>query len=642
MGSELYRDLKWLQPPPKDFKQRCADVSTGTGRRGEALRSLAQYQLDGNQLVRLAKCVNAASAADPADLTPLLSIRVGVLSDATSDFVVQAIISSGLRYGLAVDVVTADYNQVLQSALDPGSSLYARPLDAVLLALDYRGLHLNLGSIGNREAADAQVESALTYINTVRAGIHANSTAICMVQTIVRPPETLFGNADRAIAGTWIDHAQSFNRRLAESLDGGDVLVDAAALAETVGLANWHDAVQWNLAKLPFALEYLPLYADHVCRVLGALKGKSRKTLVLDLDNTVWSGVIGDDGLDGIVIGQGDATGEAHLELQSYALALRSRGVVLAVSSKNDDAVARLPFQKHPDMLLREDHFAVFQANWSDKATNLASIAQELALGVDALTFVDDNPFERNLVRGNVSSVAVPELPSDPALYTRTVAAAGYFEALTLSAEDRKRAEFYQDNARRVALQQQVGNLEEYLASLEMEITFGRFDSVTRSRVTQLINKSNQFNLTTQRYTEAEVAKLESDANAYGIHVRLKDKFGDNGIISVIICLRDEDDWVIDTWLMSCRVLGRRVESAVLRELLQAARSRGIKRLIGRYRPTERNAMVRDHYLKLGFSQLREDVEGETVWEMDCESEMELPIPMTVHSEDAAEEVAAR
>jgi FkbH-like protein len=500
----------------------------------------------------------------------------------------------------------------------------------VLVALDYRGLSLDLQGFGDAGATEAKVDAALAQVNTIRSGIHANSGAACLLQTLARPVETLFGNADRRIAGTWVQMTEAFNRRLAEGLDGGDALVDVAAIAETVGLANWHDPMQWNLAKIPFALGCVPLYADHVGRVLGALKGKSRRVLVLDLDNTVWSGVIGDDGLEGIVVGQGEPTGEAHLELQAAALALRNRGVVLAVSSKNDEEVARLPFQKHPDMLLHEEHIAVFQANWKDKATNLTAIAEELSLGIDALAFVDDNPFERNFVRESAPKVGVPEMPEDPALYARTLAAAGLFEALTLSAEDLKRSDFYQDNTRRATLQKQVGNLQEYLASLEMEMTVQPFDAVGRSRIAQLINKSNQFNLTTRRYTEAEVEALEHNPDALGIQIRLRDRFGDNGMISVVVCRRVGGDLEIDTWLMSCRVLGRGVETAVLKELTETARKLGLRRLIGRYIPTERNAMVRDHYMTLGFKLLEEKPNGETIWELEASTLVQETTPMVV------------
>lgn len=625
---DLYADLGWLVRAPDDLKQRCDALLGADGDAGAELRALASHALNENQLVRLARTLEKLKKSGRS-LAPLSSFKLGVISNSTTNFLIPVITATAARFGLALECVAAEYGQVMQSALDPASSVNAAGCDAVLLALDHRGLPFNTASVGNADEEESQIEAALEYVAAIRDGLHANG-AICILQTIARPPETLFGGFDRAVPGTWTRLLDGFNRRLAQRLDQGDVLLDVAGLAETVGLANWHDPTQWNVAKLPFASRYLPLYGDHVGRVLGALRGKSRRTLILDLDNTLWSGVIGDDGVNGIIIGQGDPTGEAHLAVQAAALALRGRGIVLAVSSKNDDAVARQPFREHPDMLLREEHLAVFQANWNDKATNIAAIATELSLGLDAMVFLDDNPFEREFVRKSLPAVAVPELPEDPALYYRTLLASGYFEGVTFSVEDRKRADFYQNNAKRLQLQSRAGDIEAYLRSLDMEIGFQAFDAVGRSRITQLINKSNQFNLTTRRYTEAEVAALELDPQSFTLQVRLKDRLDDNGMISVIICRSDGTDWNIDTWLMSCRVLGRRVENAVLRELLERGRERGIRRLLGRYLPTERNDMVRQHYEKLGFTLLETAPDGATLWALDTAADPAVVIPMKI------------
>jgi FkbH-like protein len=313
---------------------------------------------------------------------------------------------------------------------------------------------------------------------------------------------------------------------------------------------------------------------------------------------------------------------------------LRKRGIVLAVSSKNSDEIARQPFEKHPEMLLKLEHIAVFQANWNDKAANIRAIAKELALGLDAMVFVDDNPVERGLVRELLPDVAVPELPEDPSLYVRTLAAGGYFESIALAVEDLNRADFYQDNAQRATLQQQSGDLSAYLASLGMTITFRPFDAMGRARIVQLINKSNQYNLTTIRYSEADVAAAENDPHTFTLQVRLKDKFGDNGMISVVICRRIEPAvWTIDTWLMSCRVLGRHVERMVLREIVRHARLAGVRVLHGVYKPTDRNRLVVDHYSRLGFTKIDESAAGDTFWELSVGSADPAPAPMTVVTE---------
>ncbi|MBD5655103.1 MAG: HAD family hydrolase, partial [Candidatus Eremiobacteraeota bacterium] len=540
------------------------------------------------------------------------------------------LIATALRHGIALDCITADYGQTIQQSAVPESSINRAEPDAVLIALDHRGLPLGVNEFDEAAAANVVAES-VSFVETLRAGFRAHAGAPSIVQTVAPPAETLFGNLERSVGGTSRAAIGRFNDALVASVrDTPDVVFDVAALAEVVGLSNWHDATQWHVAKFAFDAGFLPLYADHVCRIIAALRGKSRRCLVLDLDNTLWGGVIGDDGLEGIVLGQGSGTGEAFLDIQRMALGLRRRGIVLAVSSKNDDAIARVPFARHPEMLLREEHIAVFSANWNDKASNIVGIARELSLGIDAMVFFDDNPAERSLVRRTLPAVAIPELPLDPALFGQTLLAAGYFEAVAFSEEDRKRAGFYRDNARRAALQGQVADIDGYLASLAMRIVFAPFDATGRSRIAQLVNKSNQFNVTTRRYAEADVAAFEADPRAFTLQVRLVDTFGDNGMIAVVIVMPVADDaWEIDTWLMSCRVLGRRVEQMVLREIVHHARAAGIRRLIGRYLPTERNGMVADLFEKLGFRCLGGEPPGETLWEIATDVEIEAA-PMDV------------
>jgi FkbH-like protein len=629
----LYSELQWLPRAPRDFWERLKALPDSAGPVGRELQTLASHALDLNQLTRLAKAISKADSAGRS-LDPLTPFRLAVLSNSTTDLIIPALVASGARHGIVLEVVQPSYDQVAQEALTPDSTVNSSKPDAVLLALDYRALPLKL-SLGNSEAASATVQGAMGYLQVLRNGIKANSNAVCIFQTFAPPPETLFGSLDRALPGTLRSMIDGVNRELAANvLSSGDMLLDIAGLAETVGLAAWHNPQLWNMAKFAFSDEFIPLYADHVARTVAAIRGKSAKVLILDLDNTVWGGVIGDDGLEGIQIAQGDALGEAHLAVQRLALDLRQRGIVLAVSSKNTDEVAREPFEKHPEMLLKLDHIAVFQANWNDKATNIQAISEELALGLDAMVFVDDNPVERGLVRRLLPQVAVPELPDDPAYYARTLAAAGYFEAVAFAAEDLQRAGFYQDNAKRASLQQQLGGVDAYLASLDMTIDFRPFDATGRARIVQLINKSNQYNLTTRRYTDPEVAEAESNPEVFTLQVRLADIFGDNGMISVVICRPDRAGmWEIDTWLMSCRVLGRRVEHMVLREILGHARAAGVYKLCGIYCPTDRNKLVADHYPRLGFTKVDEESSGLTRWELLVEGAEPESAPMKVVSQ---------
>jgi FkbH-like protein len=641
MSNNLYSQLAWLPAAPDEFSLQCRQLSGDPSDLGKRVQRLASHALDENQLNRLAKAIQKARDAGHS-LAPLTPFRIGLISNATSHFIMPALVASAARHGVALECIEADYDQVMQTALSPDSPINQARCDAVLMAIDQRGLALN-PTPGDAQAAQQTVEAALAYMDTIRKGLRSHSKAICILQTLPRPAESSFGSFDLVLSGTKRQLVDEVNRGIARDVAGTeDLLLDVAHIAETVGVADWHDATLWNMAKLPFASAFLPLYADHVCRLIAALRGKSRKCLILDLDNTVWGGVIGDDGLEGIVIGQGDATGEAHLEVQRTALTLRDRGVVLAVSSKNTDEIARQPFREHPEMLLREEHIAVFQANWNDKATNIKAIADELSLGLDAMVFLDDNPAERGLVRQMLPQVAVPELPDDPALYARTLLAAGYFEAIAFSGEDRRRAEFYQNNARRVTLQKQAGDVDAYLASLNMRMTLQPFDDTGRARIAQLINKSNQFNLTTRRYTEADVAAAQNDPDAFTLQVRLADGLGDNGMISVLICRREQDDWIIDTWLMSCRVLGRKVETAVLQELITQAAARGIRRLVGSYLPTEKNKLVEDHYAKLGFTLFDKPASGGTRWELRVDGAFIVTPPIAIQRVGFAQPAEAR
>jgi FkbH-like protein len=343
---------------------------------------------------------------------------------------------------------------------------------------------------------------------------------------------------------------------------------------------------------------------------------------VLDLDNTLWGGVIGDDGVEGIVLGQGSAAGEAFIAFQDYAQRLSERGIILAVCSKNDEKIALTPFASHPEMVLKRSSFASFVANWSDKAANLRAIAAEINIGLDALVFADDNPFERNLVRRELPMVAVPELPEDAAFYAQCIADAGYFESVRMTLEDFSRAGQYQANAEREVARQTTSDLPTYLKSLEMEMQAAPFDSMGQARITQLINKTNQFNLTTRRYAERDVEAVMADKNMVTFQIRLADKYGDNGMIAVVIAklAPRSGELMIDTWLMSCRVLGRQVEHATLNLLVSEARKRGYRAMIGEFRPTEKNGLVRDHYAKLGFQEDEIDADGGSFWRLPLEN----------------------
>jgi FkbH-like protein len=517
----------------------------------------------------------------------------------------------------------APYGQAAQVAIGEVEAFKDLAMDAILIAIDYKGLPgpNNIPSFGK----DTDTHKALDHLNMIRSQLKQRYGAPCIMQTCAHEPESFFGNFDIQVNNTSRHFINIFNSGLVSEIIGtDDFLLDVAAIAETVGLANWHDPVMHHMAKLPFAQKLVPFYAEQVCRIISAMSGKARRALILDLDNTLWGGVIGDDGLSGIELGQGNALGEAYLAVQNTVLKLRQRGIVLAVCSKNNDTTARIPFREHPDMLLNESHIAVFRANWEDKVPNIQFIAETLNLGLESIVFFDDNPVERDRVRYELPEVAVPELPEDPAYYPRTLLAAGYFEAVHFSDEDKSRVENYQANAKRVALRETSTDLNTYLKTLQMKATLQPFDENGIKRIVQLISKTNQFNLTTYRHNESQTRDFMKNDQYLTLQVRLADAFGDNGMVSVVICKKSTEEWFIDTWLMSCRVVGRRLEEIVFYEIVKSAKLEGVKKITGVYIPTDRNEIVRDHYLKLGFEALKNDTSGATTWSKSLDA-IEIP-----------------
>ncbi len=550
----------------------------------------------------------------PPERLPTKPVRLAVLGSSTLTHLLPAIRVAGLRRGIWIDTYENDYGQYWQELSDPGSALHDFRPTAVLLALDARELTAGVTAAMDAEAVERMMAEVTDRIRaTWRL---ARETLRCPVlhQTALPLHLPLLGNNEHRLAGSRVAFLHRLNacvRTMAEA-EGVDILAidDRAA---TDGLRAWHDPGLWHRAKQEISHTAAPMYGDLVGRWVAAKQGRSFKCLVLDLDNTIWGGVIGDDGMDGIELGQGSPLGEAYVAFQDYARELSRRGVILAVCSKNDEANAAEPFEKHPEMVLRRGDIASFVANWSDKAGNIRTIAEELNIGLESLVFIDDNPFERNLVRQELPMVAVPEVSDDPTTYPVALADAGYFEGLAVTDEDRERTSQYHGNRARDALKASATDLPAYLRGLEMELIVKGFDRVGLQRIVQLINKSNQFNLTTRRYTDEDVIAVMADPDAFGLQLRLLDRFGDNGVIAIIIGrLQPNKDLLIDTWLMSCRVLGRQVEPTTLNLIARQAARLGARRLVGEYIPTKKNGMVKDHYAKLGFVVMETDAVGGT------------------------------
>ena len=606
-------DMNWLPADPtvrariRTLRTRTPDLATW-----EEAAAIANTQLGFALVNGLDDAVRAVFAGPPADLGTG-PVRLAILASSTASHLPAAIRVGGLRRGLWIETYVCEYGQYRQELADTESALHAFRPDTVLLALDAHhllaGLHAGL-STDDAAAAQAEVLAGLEDCWRLVQGMQA----AVIQQTLLPLHPALLGGNEHRLPGSRHAAVMRINAWLRERTASEPV--DLLAIDDRVaqdGLASWHDGALWHRSKQEIAPAAAPLYGDLVARLLAARLGRSAKCMVLDLDNTLWGGVIGDDGMDGIELGQGSPIGEAFVAMQEYAREQARRGVILAVCSKNDEANALEPFQSHPDMVLRRQDIASFMANWDDKAANIRAIAHSLSIGLDAMVFVDDNPAERALVRQELPMVMVPELPEDPALVVPCLVAAGYFEGVAVTAEDRSRAQHYQGNIQRETLRAESGGLGAYLQGLQMQLIWRRFDRVGLPRTVQLINKTNQFNLMTTRMTEDDVLAVMADPHAVGLQFRLVDRFGDNGVIAIVIGrLQPDGDFAIGTWLMSCRVLGRGVEQATLRVVAQAAVALGARRIVGHYRPSKKNGMVRDHYRRLGFQPLDADAEGGT------------------------------
>jgi len=571
------------------------------------LVKLAHYSLDFLQTLRLDRAVQAFEEQAGVCFDKAHTVKIALLGSSTLTHLVAGIRVAALRRGMFVQIYEGSYGQYRQELADTSSGLYAFQPSAVLFALDARHLFS-----GDRSTVEDVFENLIPCWQLTREQLGAS----VIQQTLLPVFNSLIGNNEHVYEASPLSKVQDFNQRLRRDAQTyGIHLLSVDMMAQADGLASWTDPALWFRSKQEMHPRMAPLYGDHVARIIAAMRGLSSKCLVLDLDNTLWGGVIGDDGVEGVLIGQGHAVGEAFASFQAYVKRLSRRGVILAVCSKNDMANALSPFEQTPEMILKRSDISCFVANWNDKATNIRLIAKTLNIGLESIVFVDDNPFERSLVREELPMVAVPELPDDPALYETVVAAAGYFETFNITDDDRLRIQQYAGNAQRSSLREESTDLAGYLRRLDMELTWAPFDELNLNRITQLINKSNQFNLTTKRYTQDEVRAIAQDPSILTLRLRLVDSLGDNGTIAIVIARLNRGTTLeIDTWLMSCRVLGRQIEEATLNLIVELARDHDVTVIQGTYIATQKNSLVKDLYSRLGFEASNLDNPGHTVW----------------------------
>lgn len=550
-------------------------------------------------------------------------IRVAVAGSATSSFVAPALLLALEGRGIAAEIHEVGFGNLEAALHQPDSGLAAFRPDILITLQTPLAISDWPAELGSNDVAQSYAEERINRV--LELATIANQKWGCSVVSdnfhllAARP----HGSVARRMPAERNSIIQRLNSQLDVRRQSWLYIHDVAGLAANHGLRRWVDMRFWFAAKQPMSFACLPAYVRSLASLVAAIVRTPAKCVVLDLDNTLWGGVVGDDGVSGIKIGQGDALGEAFLFFQQHLLRMKQRGLLLAVCSKNEIENAEAPFRELPDMALRLTDFVSFQANWMPKPDNIRAIARELNIGVDALVFVDDNPAERAHVRKELPEVKVIDLPDDPAGYPDALDSSGLFEFTTISSEDSSRTEAYRENAQRAALATQSGDYDEFLMSLQQQASVSTFSSNDLDRITQLINKTNQFNLTTQRITRSQLEQLAGDPAVVTIQIRLSDRFGDNGLIGVLYGTVASSTLHIDQWLMSCRVFNRGVEKLTMNYLVEKARAVGAATITGEYRPTPKNGLVRDLYRQMGFSPLGSpptDDTGAELWTLSVDS----------------------
>jgi FkbH-like protein len=549
----------------------------------------------------------------------LKDIRISVLGGTTTSELVDLFELLLLNKGFRPTFYQSEYGRFYEDAVLEPEVIAAFNPDIVYVHTCSFNIQTRPPVSCTEEELPEYVDAEMNRFRAIWKSLDDNVGCQIIQNNFELPPYATLGNLDAVSAGGMTRFIAELNRSIAaESANNARLLMqDLHAIAARIGMNQWFDPERWYSYKIANTVEGTFAIATSLTALVSAMYGLSRKVLVLDLDNTLWGGVIGDDGVDKILIGRETPVAEAYTAFQEYCLQLRDRGVLLAVCSKNDEDVARSGFE-HPDSILKLEHFSAFKANWKPKHENILAIAQELNLGADSFVFLDDNPAERAIVEAQIPGIAVPDVGNEVAKYQSVIDAGRYFEMVSLAEEDLVRARLYAENSQRAKLEQKFANYGEYLDSLEMTAEIEGFNPTYMERIAQLTNKTNQFNLTTRRYTVAEIEATVVDAAYIGIYGKLTDRFGDNGLISIVLGHVTATDLHLDLWLMSCRVLKRDMELAMLDGLAERAQQKNVRRLVGYYLPTAKNGMVADHYERLGFSPVsRDDATGASVWSLD-------------------------
>lgn len=537
------------------------------------------------------------------DNTGLTQHKLSVIGDCATQYLAIAIKGYAVDAGFNIEIFDADYNQIKAQIFDADSELYAFTPDSVLIYMCTGKLYERFCATSFEDRlifADELYEEILGYWILINKQIKTN----IFQYNFVEIDDGIFGNFSNKTNISFTYQLRKLNYLLMDGCQSmkNVFLLDLCSIQNRFGRDFVYDSKLYYIAKLPLTMNALPIAAKQVVDMIKALSGKVKKCVILDLDNTIWGGVIGDDGLEGIQIGE-LGLGQAFSNLQLWLKELKNRGIILAVCSKNNEDTAKEPFINHPDMVLRLTDISVFVANWEDKASNIKHIQQTLNIGMDSIVFIDDNPFERHLVQGLIPQITVPELPEDPALYLGFLNELNLFETASFSEVDKERTNQYQAEIGRKIIQQKYESFDDYLQSLDMVATVAPFDKFHYPRIAQLTQRSNQFNLRTVRYTEAEIESITNNDKYITLYFCLKDKYGDYGLISVVIMDKEDDGSLfISEWLMSCRVLKRGMEEFIINKIIRTAKETGFAKVVGQYIRTPKNEMVENIYERMGFA----------------------------------------
>ena len=574
------------------------------------------YPFDCDYILKKAKSLKKQLLAEDREF---LNKKIAVLGGSTTHEVIRILELFLLQNGIRPTFYESEFGQYWQDAMFETKTLKEFAPDVIYIHTSNRNIKQYPAPMDQKEQVQELLDQTYQHFEVMWNHLHDNFVCPVIQNNMELPFFRLFGNQDAVQPQGRVHFIQELNHRFSEYALNHDsfYINDIHYQSSCYGLDAWSDPFYWHMYKYALSLPAIPHLAHNIANIIKSIFGKNKKALVLDLDNTLWGGIVGDDGAENLEIGQETSMGQVYSEFQEYIRLQKDLGIMLNVSSKNEyeNAIAGL---NHPDGILKPEDFILIKANWDPKSKNIEEIANELSILKESLVFVDDNPAEREIVRAHLPGVSVPEVEK-PEHYIMAIDRSGFFETTSLSEDDRKRNEMYKANLDRKQSQLQFGDYESYLNSLSMHATIKEFEAIYMARIAQLTNKSNQFNLTTKRYSQGEIEEVAESKEYVSLYGKLEDKFGDNGVVSVVIGKKEQTILHMDLWIMSCRVLKRDMEFAMMDTLVHRCLEQGIKRIYGYYYPTAKNAMVREFYALQGFTKEKEDEKGNTVWYYDID-----------------------